>query len=446
MKFLSALLFFIVIIGGIQAQTAWDLQKCIRYAIDNNLEIKQSVVNEKIALENLNQSRRNRLPEVGLSSGAGVSYGRSIDPNTNDIISTNFFDNSYYINSSVVLFDGFRLKKQTDYNRFLLSVEKSRGDHAVDMLAFNVMSAFYDLLYYKGLERIAQAQVSASELSLKAMKRKAEEGLKSLSDVAEVQSNFEMEELHLIQAENKVNEALLNLRKLMNLEKVPSPGDFPDSIIAPESFAEVLTEADAGRIFSSFITWSPVYLTAESMLKAAGRSLAISKSNFFPGISGNWSAGTGFYETNTDNQGNVLGFGQQIKENRSQYVGISLQFPLFTRLANRSAVSVTRLNVEEAHNQLESTRQNLFFEVSKAVNDLKAQQKEYAQYQRQQDADSLALAVAEKKLSQGLISVIEFYVVKNRYAGSQANVLRSRLQLDMQHKMIGFYKGNRFWE
>ncbi len=446
MKLLSALLFFIVIIGDIKAQTSWDLQKCIRYAIDNNLEIKQSVINERIALENLNQSRRNRLPEVGLSSGAGVSYGRSIDPNTNDIISTNFFDNSYYISSSIVLFDGFRLKKQIDYNRFLLNAEKSRGDHSVDLLAFQVMSAYYDILYYKGLVRIAQAQVSTSELSLKAMKRKAEEGLKSLSDVAEVRSNFEMEELHHIQAENKLDEAMLNLQKLMNLEKVLSPDDFPDSITDPETSAELLTETDAGRIFSSFITWSPVYLTAESTLKAEARSLAIRKSNFSPGISGNWSAGTGFYETNTDNQGNVLDFGQQIKENRSQYLGISLQFPLFTRFANRSAVSVARLNVEQAQNQLESTQQNLFFEVSKAINDLKAQQKEYSQYQRQHEADSLAIAIADKKFSQGLISVVEFYVIKNRYAGSQANVLRSRLQLDMQQKMIGFYKGNRFWE
>ena len=80
------------------------------------------------------------------------------------------------------------------------------------------------------------------------------------------------------------------------------------------------------------------------------------------------------------------------------------------------------------------------------LNDLEALGKEFLQYEKQKEVDLLAYQTAEKKFEQGLISVIDFYVVKNRYANSNSQVLRAKLQLEMKKKTIEFYSGKRFWE
>lgn len=447
MRFGLIFLIFMVASISLQAQERLNLCRCIRYAVENNLQIKNMAINKKVSQERLSQSKRDRLPDAGFSSGAGISFGKSIDPNTNDIISTGFFNNSFNFSSSITLFDGFRMQKKTDFERFRSSAEEFRLKNAGDELAFDVMTCYYDILYYKGLTKIARDQTEASALSLKIIERKAEEGLKSVSDIAEVMANLQLEEVHKIQAENKLSEAMLNLQKLMNFEKAIDTAAIEDAPAGyPDSTGMMLSGTDPDKIFNSFLLRSPLYLSEEAVYKAEVKNLSISQSNFYPAISGGWSIGTGYYETNTTPGGEIISFARQLKDNRNQYLGVSLNFPLFMRFANRSAVSVARLNAEQARNNMDQTRQNLYFGVCKAVNDLKALQKEYIQYVKQQEADSLALAMAEKKFAQGLISVVDFYVAKNRYANSLSQVLRSALQLDMQIKMIGFYKGDRFWE
>jgi len=80
------------------------------------------------------------------------------------------------------------------------------------------------------------------------------------------------------------------------------------------------------------------------------------------------------------------------------------------------------------------------------LNTLEALGKEYTQMGKQKETDKLAFQAAEKKLEQGLISVIDFYVAKNRLANSNSQVLRAKLQWEIQRKTLDFYMGKRFWE
>ena len=66
--------------------------------------------------------------------------------------------------------------------------------------------------------------------------------------------------------------------------------------------------------------------------------------------------------------------------------------------------------------------------------------------QKQQEADLLAFQASEKKIEQGLVNVVDFYIAKNRLSNSESQVLRSRLQWEVKKKTLDFYMGKRFWE
>src|SRR5262245_43566595 len=61
----------------------WDLRKCVDYALQSNISIKQQDIQAQIAQLTYEQSDASKYPSLNLGSDLGITTGRSIDPNTN---------------------------------------------------------------------------------------------------------------------------------------------------------------------------------------------------------------------------------------------------------------------------------------------------------------------------------------------------------------------------
>lgn len=433
--------FWFVVGNALVAQNTWNLSRCISFSIENNIGLRKLEVQQKMATEDLNQSKRNLLPGISASSRAGISFGRSIDPNTNDIVNNEFFNNSYDLGASITLFNGFRLVNQIEYQKFRKKATELNRLNAIDDLAFGVMNSYFDVLYYKGMLKIAQEQVETSRINLKKIEKQVELGMKSKPDLLEMKANFETEELRRIQVGNSLKTASLQLKQRMNLT------DTTEMVLDEEQSPMVITEKqDQQNLFSSYTQWSPYYQSFEAQLKASRKLLSISRSQLYPSLNANTSIGTAFYETTKDDAGKTIGFSTQLDNNRNQYLGGAINIPIFSRWAARSDIKKAKLQVEQAQNTLDEEKQKLYFEMTNNLNDLEALEKEYNQYLKQQEADQLAFQASEKKFEQGLVSVVEFYIAKNRLANSVSQVLNARLHWEIKKKALDFYSGKRFWE
>ena len=425
----------------VQAQQKWSLSQCISYAIENNINLKEYEILEKISLENAQQAKRNMLPNIDVSTSAGLSFGRSVDPNTNAYINTEFFNNSYDLSSSIAVFDGFRLQNQIKYQQFRKQASEYNRINATDDLAFNVMVAFFDVVYYKGMLGIANEQVEASKLSLKTTEKKVEVGLNAKTDLLDMRANLEREELNRIQIENNVETATLKLKQLMNLVSAEEMELVDESsVVIDEQVAQ------PRQLFEQYTGWSPYYQSIYANVKATEKGLALSRSALYPSIYVGGSIGTGFYETYTDENGNTIGFKDQWKSNMGKSLGASMSIPVFSRWANRSEVKKAKLELERVQNSLDDERQKLFFEMVNNLTELEALYKEHSQYVKRTEVDELAFQAAEKKFDQGLIDINDYYIAKNRLANTQSQVLRSRTQWEIKMKVLQFYRGQRFWE
>jgi len=441
----NSILFFILwLVTGnalVAQSTQWSLNRCISFAIENNIGLKKIQVQDQLVSEDLSQSKRDLLPGISASTRAGISFGRSVDPNTNDIVNNQFFNNSYDVDASVTVFNGFRMLNQIEYQKFRKKASELNRLNAIDNLAFGVMNSFFDVLYYRGMLKITQDQVETSGINLKKMEKQVELGMKSKPDLLEIRANFETEELRRIQVENSLKSSMLQLKQRMNLT------DESEMVLVEEQHALVGSESpEQQNLFAAYTQWSPYYQLFEVQLKASRKSLAITRSQLYPSINAYGSIGTGFYETTKDETGKTLGFSTQFNNNRSQYLGASMSIPIFSRWGARSDIKKEKLQVEQAQNTLDEEKQKLYFEMVNNLNDLEAVEKEYHQYQKQQDADQLAFQAAEKKFEQGLVNVVDFYIAKNRLANSTSQVLKAGLQWEIKKKVLDFYSGKRFWE
>jgi len=438
------LLILIQLASGLQlaAQEKWTLNDCINYALKNNLQLLNADMDKQLAEVSYRQSKWNRLPTIGAGSDAGKNYGRSVDPNTNGFVNTSFFNNSYYLGASVDLFRGFMYENQIRYNKFKKEATENKRINAADDLAFSVMNAFFNVIYFEELLKIANEQKALSELNVKKIDILVSTGLKSPADFLEVKANYEKEELFCIQTANNIATSWISLKKAMNL-----PPEKQIVLVLPETEAAFTgIGANIQELFEQHTFRSPYIRSFEREWLASQKNVSINRARFSPSIRLQASYNTGYYETNKDANDKIIAFSDQINNNQRQFLGATLTIPLFNKNSVRFDVQSAKIGAEQAQTRLTIARQTLLYEMEGNYNELTASGKELQQSEKQMEADKLAFQAAQKKFDQGMINAIEMYTTKNRLANTTTQVLHAKLTYAVKKRILEFYKGSRFWE
>jgi len=434
------LLLLFIVLKPMFSQETWSLDDCVAYAIEHNLELNNFKYNNDSNKETYKQSIRNLLPNLIGSSDYNIRYGRSVDPNNNDIIDTDFFSNNYALNSSVDLFRGFQKINAIKVSKLLYKASKEDVLQQKYLLAFRVMSAFYDIRFYEGLLVISKEQNKASQTNYDFVKRKIELGLLAGADLHEAESVLLADKLVVIQSENSLEAAQLKLIQEMNLKGTTK-------LSLKNSLEEMVeTENDSLEIFQDSIynkakTFVPLIKSEELKTKAAKKSVAVARGDLYPSLTLFAGYGTGYYETFINDAGNIIPFNTQIKDNASQYIGVSLNIPIFNRWSGRSNIKQQKIELQKANNNLDIQKQELYKLIQELVQNQKAMKKESEQSSQKMKAQKLTYTIAQKKYEKGMISALELYQAKNLYVSSQNENLQVSLQLKVNKSTLDFYKG-----
>lgn len=436
-KYLVLLLIAHPVCGS--AQQTWTLEACIEYAVDHNLLVEDYHLAEDNRQEIYKQSYREFLPYIGAGAGYNIRYGRSVDPNTNVITSTDFFSNNYSINASVDIFRGFQRSNAIQASRFLLEAAQQDIRQEKYLLAFRVMTAWYDVLYFQEQGQITRQQVDISQAQYDLVRRQIDLGLKAGTDLLEAEAVLVADQLTVTQSENNLKAAKLALVHEMNLENGDDLQIDTLNIAFPSENA--VLQVDPDSIYRASLTFLPEIHAAQSRVQAAEKEMAISRGNLYPSIGISGGYGTGFFETRLDQTGEIIPFGPQLRDNASYYIGISLNIPIVDRWRIRSGINRQKIAIRQSVNQLNIQKQELEKIIRSLVQDFKAAQAEYLQSRQSEATVKLAFEVAQKKYEKGLISILELNQAKTLYALAQNENLQIRLKLVMLNKTLDFYRG-----
>lgn len=432
---------WIIVTNTIHSQESWSLEDCITYAIEHNLQLKDFTYNQQTNQETYRQSIRNLLPDINAFSDYNIRYGRSVDPNNNNIVNTDFFSNNYRLNAEITLFQGFQKLNTIKASKILHKASNEEALHQKYLLAFRVMSAFYDLQFIKGLLVISKEQEEVSQKNYALVKKQVEIGQKAKADLYEAESALLVDKLLVTQNENKIVAAKLKLIQEMNLEDVTT---ISIQSLSTETYPEkTVLQADKDSIFNTAKTFVPILKAQELRVEAAKKQLAIARGGLYPSLSFFAGYQTGFYETNVnENTLEVIPFSNQIKDNVSKYIGVSLNIPISSRGANRSRIKQQKIEMMRADNNLDLQKQEVYQLIQQLVQEGEALKTEYLQSSQKMKAQSLTFDIAQKKYEKGLINAIELNQSKNLLANSQNENLQVQLRLKVNESTLDFYKGS----
>lgn len=421
------------------AQQSWSLDECINYAITHNLELKNQEYTVASSKETHKQAVRNLLPSISGSANYNVRYGRSVDPNNNNIVNTDFFSNNYNLNSSLDIFRGFQRINSIKATKYIYKAVQEDAQQQKYLLAFRVMSAFYDIRFFEGMLAIAKEQVSISDTNYAFVKKQLELGLIAQADMYEAESVLLTDKLAVTQAENQLAAAKLNLIQEMNLENVTTINVQETVLEAKEKDAAIVK---ADTVYVKAQAFLPSIKSGHLKVKAAKKDVAIARGGLYPSLSLFAGYGTGYYETNIDDVTNeIISFKDQIRDNASRSIGVSMNIPISNKWSGRSEIKQQKIALQQAENNLKIQEQELYKLIQQLVQEKNALEVENLQSQKKLKAQELSFSIAQKKYEKEMISAVELYQAKVLFTTAQNENLQVQIRLKVNQSTLDFYNG-----
>lgn len=431
----SILLFFLALVQlqGAAQTKVWTLRDCIDHALEHNINVRQSALNVQQKEIDLNTAQGRRLPGVSASGSESLSFGRGLTAD-NTYTNSNTSSTSFNLGMDVPVFQGFQISTGIRMGRLDLEAAMADLDKAKDDVRVAVAQAYVQILYSQELLKVAVSQEEHDEMLLFRMEEMKEVGKASSSDVAAQQATLAQSTVSRTQAEANLNIAVLDLTQLLEL---PSPEGFVIALPGSEDFAtDLLMEPDA--IYAQAVGIKPAVLSAELALDRADLAIKSAKGAYMPSLSLSAGLGTNYYTSSKMDYGT---FFDQMSNNFSQYVGLSLNIPIFTRFSTRNNLRSAKLNKENQQLQVENVKKALYKEIQQAYyNALNSQ----AKYQGSIGASRSAYEhyrLTEEKYLNGKAGIAEYNDAKNSYLRAESDLLRSRYECLFQTRLLDFYRG-----
>lgn len=472
MKYILMTLFStFLLVQGAHAQEVWTLERCVQYAFENNLTVKQAEANVKTALLSERQAKASRLPNVSASFNAGEQFGRTIDPTSNQFSTVATGYNSVGVSAGVNLFNGGLIHHSVKQAKWDAQAAQADASQTTNTLALQIAQAYLNILLFEEQYKNAQKRIAQSTEQLNQTQKLIDAGTLPNADKYNILAQIAQGEQAAVQSQNSVELAYLSLKQLLQLEP-----DYELSIERPA----IAIPADAAP---ESLTLTPLYTTAlgtqpniqaaDFRIKSAEEGIFLAKSAYWPtvslfaNLSSNYSTQLLDYQNGTFlgqeltqpvivkvNDVDVtiqqyidrysykkVSYLDQIDQNFGQGVGLNISIPIYQNGRVRLNVERAQLNVINAQLQQNQVRQTLKNDIQTSIANARAARKQLEAAQKTYDATKIAFENTQKRHALGAVNTLDLTTAKNNLDISENDLTVARYDYLFKLKILDFYEG-----
>lgn len=460
-----------------QQGSYWDLKRCVEYGMNNNISVRQAKIQADQSEINYQQSNLQRIPSLSYGLTHGFSFGRTLDRTTNVFTSRSAMFQQMSISSNVLLFNFNSLKNSAEASKFNMEADKAAVDKARNDIGLNIAQLYLRaLLSYEQVE-ISRVVLEQTKAQYRNTRKLVDAGSLPELNAAELEATVARDSATVVQAISQAELDKLGLKALLNLPAdqdfelvIPQVDKIPVddllSIYPEDVYQMALTSQPQIRLNDLRRTASEKsLLAARGQMKPTITAFGQLASNFNQfllkpsGISVNGENMTGSYIKQGTTQIPVYapnvdvsfanrkfgefwnGYGQQLRDQFGQGVGISINVPIFNGAQARSNVKramldVKRsdLNIERDKLQLKQDVYTAYYSASGAFQTFVAREKAMTTAQRSFD-------LASKRYELGVMQTIEWLTNQNNLTRAKIDKALAQYEYIFRMKVLEFYKG-----
>ncbi|WNJ21288.1 TolC family protein [Pontibacter sp. G13] len=460
-------------IGGTAfAQTGtdtWSLDRCLEYAQQSNIPLKQAQLDLDRNKALLSQSQAAKHPNLNSSLSGSYNAGLYLDPFTNTLQNQNIGNaNINLLSTRVTLYNGGRLNNSIKRDDLNLQASQFNLEQQNYDLSLQVASAYLSVLQRQELLGSAQFQLETTVEQRNRTEKLVKAGSLAPADLLQLESQIATEELNVVNAENQLKVTYLNLMQVLNLE--PTLEFEIEQIEVPEPPVE-FDAPSLSELYATAQTTQPVIQALDKSIEAAEYDVKVAKAGTLPSVVGFGDVNTGYSSSRRRQLPSVeaflpldVRFGEsnevetifvesslpqseeypfinQLGDNISATVGVSLQIPIYNRRQNKTAIELSQISMENSRLTAQQTVQTLKQNIQQAYVDAKSAHSNYKAAKRNFDAAELNLQNVEKQFELGVANSVDYLVAKNTLNMAKVDMVRTKFTYAFTRVVLEFYMG-----
>ncbi len=466
-------LFFLLIIlfagVSLKAQEIWTLEKCVDYALTNNIQVKQQQLQVQNNKATVTQDKLTMLPSLNGFAMHGYNWGQTVDRYTNQFATQRVRTNNFYLSSSVTLFDGFQKINRLRQSQTELEAANYDTDKFMDDISLSIATAYLQILYYKELLKTAENQLDATNRQVDRVTKLVNAGAAAQGDLFTLKAQQAAENSQVVESQNNLGIAYLTLTQMLDL---PSTTGFEIEFPNLEPGSQSALIATPEQVYEYAIENQPDIKSSELRLKSSEYGYDQARGSLLPTLTLQGSIGTGYsgaaivldsltpageapigyyysslgimqpvYTMKFDPVYKDKVFSDQISDNINQSLSFNLSIPIFNGYASRTAISKAKINMENSKLNLETTKLNLRKTIQQAYADAQAAYNKYQSSLTGVEASKESYRYAEQRFIIGMMNSVDYNNAKTNLEKSESELLQSKFNFIFKTTVLDFYMG-----
>jgi outer membrane protein len=448
----------------------WSLKECIDYALANNLTVKRSELAVDNSRVDVVQSQWGRYPTLNANASYGYSWGRGLDPVSNDFVSQEIRSSNLGANASVPLFNGLNIYNTVKQSNKAFAASEYDLQKSKNDVMLNVASLFITVVFNKELLENARFQLASTQQQLDRTRRQVAAGAIPKSEELNLDAQTARNELTVVQQENALALSLLQLKQALQIP-ASEQMDVEIPTVEPE---DLVLDRDRDQIFDIAKETMPEIKSSELRIQSTFYSLKGARGNYLPRLNLVGSLNTNYssraesqffpddaftYSTTpvafvnqdpnypvygiqpTGIYRNSYGIREQLKDNIYRTLSLQLIIPIFSNYQARGSVQRSIIQHERAKIDAKEVSNTLRQNIENAYNDAVAASKTYASAQRQVASREEAFRMMTQRYGAGAANSFEYQVSQNDFFQAQTDLTRAKYDFIFRKKVLDFYQG-----
>ncbi len=406
----------------------WSLSDCIDYALDQNIQVRQSILTNLSNEVNKEQAEANKLPSLSASAQQNFTWSKTEDITTGESSFEGSSNRNMGLSSNVTIYNGLRLKNLIKQAELDLQAGVYNSETIKESITISILNAFLQVVAYEENVKNAQNQLDATNDQLELSEARLQSGIISKSDYLQVKSQLATEKLSLANAQSQYAISKISLMQLMEL---PVDENFAiERPVIDENINKNLTPK-AAEVYAVALGIKPQIKSAEYQKESAALDEKISRSSYFPSVIANAGLSSGFSSS--------MG---QLGDQVTPSLGFAVSIPIFQKKQVKSSVALSKISYQNAELNEIDTKNELRKDIEQACVDVISAQIEYEASTESYMAYQESYALAEEKFNNGLINSVDFLFEKTNLIAAESDLLQSKFNLIFSYKILDFYQGN----
>lgn len=405
----------------------WTLGECLDYALENNIQLRQSRNDYLSGVEDTREAKAALFPSLAASATQGfTNYPSS---NATD---RNSYTGTYGLNAGMTLYEGGKLrtavKQQQVQNRIdALAVEESAND-----IRIAIVQAYMQCLYAAEAVTVNCSTAEASKARRDRAEAMWQAGSISKVDFAQLESQYVSDEYQVVVARTSLDNYKLQLKQLLELDITEEMNLAAPAIQESEVLSALPAKAE---IYATALDAMPEIKRGELGVESAELGIKQARAGFFPSVSLSAGIGTGHMS------GGGFESGSQVWNRFNENIGLSVSIPIFSNRKNRTAVNKARIAVSNSYLERQNLEKQLLREVESAYLDAVSAQSQYTAAREKQRYAQQSYDLTDEQFRVGMKNTVELITAQNELTAARQELLQAKYMALLGIELLDIYQG-----